>query len=163
MNHKLIKIKTSADLPKPAPARTDTRKNWLFQNTDWDDIRDFFAGYQWKDLCIRGKNASEFADAFNEAILKGLENYVPLKSIKRNKDSKPWFARQCADAAREKSNPFKNGIFHVLNVTELHLPNREVLAKKLSVRKKNHSIRGWLTVSHLVPMECGPFILYTRR
>ena len=42
-------------------------------------MRDFFASYQWNDLCISDKNASEFADAFNEAIQKGLENYVSLK------------------------------------------------------------------------------------
>ena len=67
----------------------------------------FFAGYQWNDLCISDKNASEFADAFNEAIQKGLENYVPFKLTKGNKESNPWFGKQCEDAVREKNKSFQ--------------------------------------------------------
>lgn len=49
-------------------------------------MRDFFASYRWNDLCIKGKNASEIAEAFNEGIQKGLEYYVPFKSIKGSKE-----------------------------------------------------------------------------
>ena len=58
------------------------------------------------DLGIRDKNASEFGDtdAFNEAKEKGLENYVPLKLVKENKNSKPWFGKQCTDALQIRNS-----------------------------------------------------------
>ena len=90
----------------------------------------------------------------------GLENYVPLKSIKGNKDYMPRFGNQCADVVCEKNKSFQKWHFSCLECDRIAFTNREILAKKLSLRQKNHSIRGWLTVSHLVPMESGPFILY---
>lgn len=70
----------------------------------WDSMREFFVGYRWNDLCIKVKSVSGFVEIFKGAIHEGLENNVPLKSVRGNKDYKPWFGRNKVEAVCEKKN-----------------------------------------------------------
>ena len=75
-----------------------------YSKADWDSLRTFYSSYHWSSgFCY---DPSSLASFINDAILLGMDYFVPSSSKPRKKIPK-WFNSQCAKAVNKTNRYFK--------------------------------------------------------
>ncbi|XP_022831849.1 uncharacterized protein LOC111360210 [Spodoptera litura] len=78
-------IRTLAPCARQNPPRpTNLRRMWQYKSADWDGLREYYASYPWRQLCFASEDSDTCAAAVSEAILAGMENFIPNSLINHN-------------------------------------------------------------------------------
>jgi len=97
-DHGLINVEfpTQSETTESVPQRT----LWHYNAADWEGLRDFFSAFPWKPICFSSPNPTEACHQVTEAILSGIETFIPhTRKASRHPRHKPWFSKAC-DRAR---------------------------------------------------------------
>ena len=116
-DHCLIEITSEAQLS--SVSRKTSRTLWCFKSANWNELRDFYATFPWREYCFKSSSSSDIALLVSEVILMGMELHIPKKQNRIGHcRSQPWFNKACADAVSLKNK--SHGIWKSKKTVENH-------------------------------------------
>lgn len=103
-DHKLITATSSLQIQQNT--HVPPRKTWHYGAARWDELRNFFASFPWKDVCFGNDDTSAVASSISEVILIAMETSIPF-SYKKQHPGKSWFDKSCARAVSQKNSAYR--------------------------------------------------------
>ena len=79
--------------------------HYRYNKANWDFLRTFYSSYPWSSGF--SNDPSSLASFITDAILLGMDLFIPSSYKPGKKNSLKWFNSQCAKAANNKSHYFK--------------------------------------------------------
>ena len=76
-----------------------------YSKADWDSLRTFYSSYPWSSDF--SNDPSSFASFITDAILLGMDLFIPSSYKSGKKNSPKWFNSQCTMAVNNKNHYFK--------------------------------------------------------
>ena len=103
-DHCLVKSVSHHSPPDFSPK--GTRRVWRYKSAEWDEMRNFYASYPWRQVCFTSNDPSRCADAISSVILQGMEYFIPFADISLETKARPWFNAECIRAEKLKHEAY---------------------------------------------------------
>ncbi|XP_045501381.1 uncharacterized protein LOC123698680 [Colias croceus] len=100
-------IKSVSTCSPPDPTIGAKRRVWRYGLADWDEMRNFFAAYPWRQVCFSTNDPSSCADNVIDIIRQGMEYFIPFSDVHIDDKARPWFNADCATAERNKQRAYQ--------------------------------------------------------
>ncbi|CAG4938916.1 unnamed protein product [Colias eurytheme] len=83
------------------------RRVWRYGLADWDEMRNFFSSYPWRQVCFSSNDPSTCAENIADVIRQGMEYFIPFSDVIIDAKARPWFNAECAQAERSKEAAYR--------------------------------------------------------
>ena len=97
-DHKLIQVTLSLPIVEEI---CFPRKIWLYQEADWDRMRDNISQSDWASM--QDLHPDTAVMQFNATLQSAMEKSVPQKIIKQRQSTHPWLNNRVKEAVRKKN------------------------------------------------------------
>ena len=101
-DHAVVCCERSLILPHDAGSRKVRR---LFHKAQWDNLRDFFASYNWTSC--ESEDVDVHAENVTSVLQLGMDLFIPTKFIPAKERNAPWFNLPCLTAYSKKQAAYR--------------------------------------------------------
>ncbi|CAG4933852.1 unnamed protein product [Colias eurytheme] len=100
-------VKTVSTYSPPDFTTKGKRRVWRYKLADWDEMRNFFSSYPWRQVCFASKDPSNCANSVTDVIRQGMEFFIPFYDVNIDAKARPWFNAECAAAEKSKQTAYR--------------------------------------------------------
>jgi len=104
-DHEAVFIESSL---RPLKVKVPPRKVFMYKDIDYnpmkDELRKFYGQYQESS---KGKNVEQLWTEFKDKIHSLMNEHIPTKLIRGNKNKKPWISKEVKSLIRKRNKQYK--------------------------------------------------------